>query len=270
MKTVPSVTNELENLILYALEANSDAVDVTGSSGKRHMGNGMTYTDVDISKYLGVADMRPKSAYVVISNFSDRILAVTPELLLAHPAEIIGDTAENLMFDDKLCIMKWMGWQRIRKPSRTLAYFGKPAFWYEIHYRTVALNGASDYLKRIVALDSKGYGLPVFFQKTPMSRKGEDTEQISMIASLIEDTHRLNSMLVEVKDAVELKFATYVGEHKELFALRDAPLTPKGRRKSIVHWVAEHTRRPSTIVKTHVRGVREITMDGISIRLSPQ
>lgn len=262
------VIDPIEDLILYALESKDTAAlhETRLCTIGKQKG-----VDVDVSKFMQFDDMRPSSMYVsgVVSG-TDRILGTVPELLMAHPAEILGDQMEHAVFDVASQSFKWFGYRRLRKAPKGVTYVGKAAFWYETHFRLVTAQGQTGYLKRALPIDSKGNALPAFFQKAPLQNKGGETFALCCAASAKEDIHRQGSMLVDVRDAVELRFSTYMGEHKSLFALRDAPLTPTGRRKAIVHWVSEHLRGGGTKVQAHTRGAREISMDGISIRLTPQ
>ena len=95
---------------------------------------------------------------------------------------------------------------------------------------------------------------------------------VSVAASMIEDSHRSNTMLAAVKDATEIKFPVPLDDYKDVFADRDGPMNG-ARRKAIVHWVARHLRNSirgkEHSVKRHTRGVQEFTIDGLRIRLTP-
>lgn len=262
------VIDPIEDLILYALESKDTAALHETRLHKIGKEKGV---DVDVSKFMQFDDMHPSSMYVAGAvGGLDRVLGTVPELLMAHPAEILGDQMEHAVFDAASQSFKWFGYRKLHKAPKGVTHVGKAAFWYETHFRLVTAHGQTGYLKRALPIDSKGNALPAFFQKAPLQNKGGETFALCCAASVKEDTHRRGSMLVDVKDAVELRFATYIGEHKSLFALRDAPLTPAGRRKAIVHWVSEHLRKEGTKVQAHTRGVREISMDGINLRLTPQ
>lgn len=261
------VTDQLETLILMALDANHD--DALTRTEARGLTEG--YWEVsDQGKLLPFDAMRPASSYTFDMADTSRIFATTPDYLVTHPSEILGDEAETIMVGGGL--LKWYGYRRLRRPPRGVSYLGKPTHWYEMHGRIVAQTGSGEYIKRLVALDARGNPLLVRMQGHVVAAPPREGESLILSASLIEDAHRANTMLAAVKDATEIKFPVPLDDYKDVFAERDGPMNG-ARRKTIVHWVARHlrhsTRGKEFAVKKHTRGVQEFTIDGLRIRLTP-
>lgn len=261
------VTDQLETLILMALDANHDGAYTHTET------RGLTegYWEVsDQGKLLPFDAMHPSSSYTLDMTDDTRIFACTPDCLIEHPADVIGDEAETIMVGDGL--LKWYGYRRLRKPPRGVSYLGKPTHWYEMHGRIVAQTGHGEYIKRLVALDALGNPLLVQMQGHIVASPTREGEGLILSASMIEDAHRANTMLAAVKDATEIKFPVPLNNYKEIFAERDGPMNG-ARRKAIVHWVAQHLRHSTHgnefAVKKHTRGIQEFTIDGLRIRLTP-
>lgn len=56
-------------------------------------------------------------------------------------------------------------------------------------------------------------------------------------------------------------------EAKSVFSKRIKVKTPSGRTKPILHWVKAHRRVNGSNVKTHWRGLREFTIDGMDVQI---
>lgn len=261
------VTDRLETLILMALDANHEGASMRTES--RGLTDG--YWEVsDQGKLLPFDAMQPSSSYTFDMADTDRIFATTPDYLVTHPADVLGDEAETIMIGCGL--LKWYGYRRLRRPPRGVSYLGKPTHWYEMHMRIVAQTGNGEYIKRLVALDARGNPLLVRIQGHVVAAPQREGKSLILSASLIEDAHRANTMLAAVNDATEIKFSVPLDDYKDVFAERDGPMNG-ARRKAIVHWVARHlrnsTRGKEFAVKKHTRGVQEFTIDGLRIRLTP-
>jgi hypothetical protein len=93
------------------------------------------------------------------------------------------------------------------------------------------------------------------------------------MCSLKEDAHRTNTMLASFTEHVQIKMPVAIDNYKEIFIGRKAPLTQKGRKKAIIHWVAAHMRdtknRKCCEVKRHIRGIQEFEIDGMKIKITP-
>ncbi|OBU84422.1 hypothetical protein [Chromobacterium subtsugae] len=262
------VTDQLETLILLALDANHKSA-ATKQFPVRN-GNGDVLELRDQGTLLRFDEMLPNSAYTFDMTDDERIYATTPELLMAHPADIIGNEVELMMLSGGA--LKWYGFRRLRQAPRGVAYVGKPSHWYEMHGRTVLSSGMGDYMKRVVALDKNGRPLPAKIQGHAICTPSVEGEFAIIVASLVEDAHRSGSMLATVKDATEIKFPIPLNAYQDVFFLRDGPMAGS-RRKAILHWVAQHLRRSPRgtehEVKRHVRGAQEFVIDGLRVRLTP-
>ena len=259
-----TVTDKLETLILMSLYANKP--ETPNKYGKPGLTDGL----VDISPKMQIDDMSPRSAYTFDMTDDQRIIATSPNFLINHPSEIIGEESELIYFHaDRL---QWWGFRQIKRLPRSGACIGKASHFYEVHLRTVTADGNSLYGKRLIALTARGFSLPITFQGHQFGDYKKDGRLLVSTASAIEDAHRKNTMLAAVKDTTEIKFPVPLSDYKSVFSDRDGPMNG-GRRKAIVHWVAKHLRHSiqgnEHEVKQHTRGVQEFTIDGLRIRLTP-
>ena len=261
-----NVTDQLETLILMALDANHEQSGLE----KTLQLSGQLIDIIDQGILLKFDDMRPESAYTFDASDDERIYARGSEYLMEHPAEVLGDFTEVLMLNDE--ILKWYGFRRLRAPPKGVCCLGKASHWYEIHMRFMTQNGRGKYFKRAVPLDKTGAPLLAKIGGHVICAPAFEGEHLILCASVIEDAHRANTMLAAVKDATEIKFPVPLDDYKDMFAERDGPMNG-ARRKAIVHWVARHlrhsTRGNEFAVKKHTRGVQEFTIDGLRIRLTP-
>jgi hypothetical protein len=252
--------------------------------------NAETFSDIKVPKHkLGVAvdagaalqfpSMRPGKSYTFqnpdpcdgVESDHDRLYTMEPRLLLNSVQDIIGRKAEVAFIRGGYIV--WCGYRFIANPPKNIWVGARGASLYEVHYREIFQNGRSTYFKRVAAISKIGDPIPCFI----LGSKGRDGKwdgtQLVLSASIIEDAHRPNAFTASIKDGAEIVLPVPIGEHKELFALRDAPLTPSGRRKAILHWVASHLRRSKNEVQhkvaQHLRGVRQFTCDGLTVTLSP-
>ena len=271
--TNESVVDKLETLILLSLDANHEQKVVvrTEARGKEARGKSNGYWEcVDQGALLKFDAMKPTSAYTFDMTDTTRIFAFSPEYLVGHPSEIVGDEAEMILFNGELLI--WRGFRLVRKPPKGVSCLGKASHWYELHERLVTPAGGGDYIKRLVALNSKGQPLLTRVQGHSVCNPLHEGQALILCASMIEDAHRANTMLAAVNDATEIKFPVPIDDYKEVFAKRDGPMNG-ARRKAIIHWVAKHLRHSALgnefLVKKHIRGVQEFTVDGLRIKLTP-
>jgi hypothetical protein len=223
--------------------------------------------DFDVSEILNFEPMLPKNVYTYIDG--DRLVSPTRELLLNNPQDLFGQSAEVAFLDEEENVLKWSGYRKLKKRPHNIWVSSPKADLYEWHYRCIYANGLESYYKRVVGFDK--HGKPV--KALVVGSKGgadKDGEFAVLAASLIEDVHRPKVIKATVKEDASIIFPVPLGEHKEIFSLREAPLTPSGRKKAILHWVKNHTRKittSTTNVQQHWRGTREIQIDGFNIKL---
>lgn len=266
------LTDKMETMILMALDANhKHTVRVESSPRRGYKSNGTAEVLEDQGTLLKFGDMHPASAFTFDATDRDRIFAATPDLLVEHPADIIGEQSETIMIDQR-GFLKWCGLRRIKTAPRGVSCIGVPSHWYEMHIRLVTINGTGEYFKRVVPIGIRGTPLPAKVQGHWVCSPEKEGIGLILCASLIEDAYRANTMLAEVKDATEIKFPVPIDDYKNVFAKREGPLNGS-RRKAIVHWVASHfrnsTRGNEYEVKRYTRGVQEFSIDGIRIRITP-
>jgi len=218
---------------------------------------------------LKFSPMKPKRVYTVDVVDSERIYALDTDLLATPIQDILAESAEVAVL--KADCVEWIGYRKLRRTPKGvyIAGTGRPSL-YEVHGRSITSTGQEEYFQRVAAISAKGVPLPVCFVGSKGAASRTDSQSAVLAASIIEDAHRPNAILATVQEHATLCFPVPLGAHKELFSLRDAPLTPSGRRKAILHWVSRHVRRKKTAitpVSEHWRGVKEIVMDGFKITL---
>lgn len=249
--------------------------DCTCTRKKRGHDQGIA-ASCDAGVLLPFSEMTPRSAY--LSGFDpERLYGNHADYLLAHPAEVCGDETEVAIVlpEDADFGMRWIGMRKLAKLPRRVAIFGRPSHVYEMHFReTPRTGGTTNYVKRVVAFSKAGGFLPVKVEGRILG--GEAEYRQAMIAlSLKEDHFRKNVMRASVADSVELMFPVPIDDYQKVFSEREGPFTSGGRRKQIVHWVAQHLRRSPSLgaapvqVAAHVRGVREFAVDGLRVRIDP-
>lgn len=256
-------------MILLALDANKDSTDYFQPSEERGKNkSGSTLEVCDAGKLLQFDNMYPESSFTFDLS-GDRVFTWSSEWLKDHPADTLGDKCEVICLDGNS--LKWLGARRLVKAPRKIIPLGKPACWYEMHFRKVLPNGAQLYHKRVIPVDGKGNVLSAKMYGNWIC-SGKDADSFIIMASMVEDARRANTMLASVKDATEIKFPVAIDAYKEVFSIRDAPMV-NGRRKAIIHWVSKHlrasTRGKSHDVNKHTRGVKDIVIDGIRINIEP-
>lgn len=267
----------LETMIIMALDANHE-VDITGDCAykqKNHVtqSNEKLYL-VDQGSILKVDDMHPSSAFTfdVSQDQDDRLFTTHHEYLVSHPSDIFGDGKEIMVMNDRY--MKWVGIRKIRRLPKGVSVLGKPDSIYEMHFRIISKFGHGKYIKRLLPIDKSGKALCAKIQNSFVGSPNFEGTELNLAASMIEDACRSNSMLATIKESVELKFPVPLSDYKKVFADREAPmLEGANRRRSIIHWVAKHLRKSTKgnvnpVIK-HVRGVRDIVIDGLTINIEP-
>lgn len=261
--------DDVENLLTHLICADATGDILGAASGKPLKGRGLEHSAVDAGARLCFAPMKPRDCYTT-QRRADRLYTTTPGLLLKPAQEVLGDCAEVAMLcDDRV---KWTGFRAINRAPRNLWVAKRGASLYEVHYREILASGASTYAVRVAALDRAGN--PVLTQIIGSRGTGGPNEGdlAVMLASVIEDAHRPHTLLAKISDATSIRIPVPIDEHRELFSLRDAPLTSAGRRKAILHWVAKHTRlatKHRVDVSAHWRGTRALTIDGMTVELTP-
>lgn len=264
-----------ETLLAHLVCADGDGL----AFSVKGIGRGGLYEEVDAGVKLCIDPMFPKSSHTVqhlsennVGDEDDERLYTTDPNLLLHPIQdLIGSRAEiALICGDRI---KWTGYRKINKPPRGVWVASRGATLYEMHYREVFKSGESTYFKRICAVSKDGKPVVCLITGSSGSRSNSEGSQLALAASVIEDASRPGVFTASIKESAEIILPVPIGEHKELFALRDAPLSESGRRKAILHWVSKHVRHREkskpTEVGAHLRGVRQFTAGGMTVTLRP-
>lgn len=235
----------------------------------RTVGGALQHSAIDGGTMLPFAPMQPTDCYTAQRD-ADRIYTASSDMLLAPPQDYLGEQCEiALLCTDRV---KWLGYRQLRRRPKQIWLAKQGASLYEVHYREIFPDGRSTYGKRVAAIDSAGRPVATVIIGTRSEGGGNDAECLVLAASLIEDAHRPNALLARISEAGAIRVPVPIGEHREVFAVRDAPLTKAGRRRAILHWVAKHTRAaPSRRIDVcaHWRGTRTMTVDGMTVELTP-
>ena len=263
----------METLIASLLCADSLNERDAATGNIRNTSNG-AYEELHCGVRLAFDPMFPSKSYTtqlgchIEGTDTDRLYTDDSALLRNSTQDVIGKSAEIAIVGDGT--ISWLGFRRIHRTPKNV-WVGSPgATLYQVHQRCVMPNGNSVYHKNIAAISKTGKPVPCTVVGTKGSG-GMVGSHVVIAASVIEDAHRSGVLTAEVADSAGIVFPVPLGEHKDLFALRDAPLTPAGRRKAILHWVSSHIRGNSVEVqkvKAHWRGARDLVIGGMSVKLS--
>ena len=211
----------------------------------------------------------PTSAFAHCRSLDgDRLVTTTHKLLLAHPAELIGDGVEVMALADQS--VEWTRLEPVRRLPRNMAAVGRAHYWAALHTRRIAANGVQNYYSTLVPFARDGAPLAAQWRGAWVCKPTNLGMDAIVACSLIEDAQRPNAMLASVRDGVELTFPVAEHAYLEAFALRDAPTTAQGRRRALLHWVAKHmraSRHGRGEVKRHMRGVAQFDMGGYRVKL---
>jgi len=272
MTETPEQIDRVETLLTHLLYA-GDTTTTHVDGSKQWASGGAEYKEVDATVRLDFAPMLPALAYTFEHSINDednRLYTMDPSMLLALPQDILGARAEIAIVAQD-CV-KWSGFRRLHKRPRNVWVGAAGACLYEHHYREIRADGASTYTWRVAAITRKGSPVVSLVEGTTGSGSILDSQQLVLAASIIEDAHRPNALTATISERAAIRMPVPVGEHRELFALRDGPLNASGRRRAILHWVRSHlrqTKKRDAEVSAHWRGVRELKVDGFSVRLEP-
>lgn len=269
MDQLTSVDN-LETLLLMSMEpaAYKERYFKVGEARP----DGKSVDAVDFSSVVRIGERGPSRSYTFDVS-GDRLFTSDIDLLLNHPAEIIGSGVEVILyFKDAL---KWCRYEPIQRP-RGFAAFGKVDRWIAVHYRTHTIDGKQDYIKDVMALSKSGKALPTRVDgwnvKCDQSTK-EKEQMMVMALSVVEDAHRPGVLLATASAETSIVFPVNYGAHKDFLALRDGPNnTPTGRKNPILHFCKQHIRKTKngaeSVIGQQWRGVEEVSIGGMRLSLS--
>jgi len=259
--------DNIETLILMALDGNTETTDYAENAYS--LNDGTQIGLFDQSRLVKCDDMRPSQMFTFDMCDDDRLYSADPNDLMQHPVDIIRDEAEIFFYDGNQ--FKWVGYRKTKKP-KGIATLGKADAYFEAHYRFIRNNGVHRYAKRVIPINKKGYPLPAKIKNQFICTPDIEGSYLNIACSMIEDAHRSNAMLATFEDGVKVHIPVPLDNYQEIFFDREAPLI-KGRKKAIIHWVAKHIRKSKQgnwhSVKKHVRGVKDIVIDGMTVNISP-
>lgn len=237
------------------------------------------FLGMDVAAHAGThvlrnETMKPRDAFTFDMSSAEtdedhRLYTPSPEYLVRPAFETLDDGAEIVTFNAETGTLKWEGFRRRRTlPKGVMTTGTRPHAIYEHHFRMIGGETPDFYLKDLMAFNSKGNECRLLFANAHNDRNSLVFEAAVVAASMIEDAHRKDAFLASVHDGMTVRFPVGIGAHKDFFADRDAPMTPSGRRRAILHWVKKHQRRNAAApTEAFTRGVKEITMDGIRVTL---
>jgi hypothetical protein len=262
-----------ETTLLMLMCAGETTKILDHQTHKSNKAAGMSCQITDQGNLLHFPSMQPSSCFCTefdtVNTMADRLYTEDPNMLLRRPQDTIGKKAEiAIMNGNKI---QWNGLFRINKLPKQIVCIGKPHTIYAKHYRDYSLSGSTAYQKRLVIFDKNGKELYAMIKRQPIT----DTSVGVVIASVIEDATRANTVLAElaITGGTAIKFPVPLNSYKELFIIRDGPLTPKNKKKAIIHWVTEHLRHTckgkTVAVKEHTRGIQEFDIEDFHIKLTP-
>ena len=260
-----------EHLLLNLLDAQK--VKLTKEVDRRRVkGTRDIQTLTDIGAYLGLDTMVPNSTHTCDASDPGRLFSGDPAMLLEHPVDILGDTAEIALLTPTY--LKWVGFRRLpcRPKAVCSATMGEHTY-YEMHFRTLGVDGTlSSYQQRVIAFNSAKESVPLFLRSAPLS-SGPEHLTAYLACSIIEDALRARAYMCSLQDNITVHFPVSTDDIYDFFSLREGPVTPGGRRRALIHWVSKHLRdtgAPEKVrVREHYRGVTEIAVDGLTIRVGP-
>lgn len=201
----------------------------------------------------------------------DRLYTYHTSDLLRPLEDTLGDYTEIVLPCGDY--VKWTGIRKTPKRPRGVCFPVPVRTMYEIHFREIQNDGTDEYTQGLVGVTHSGRPITALVEGSRAVAGSGATHEIPvMAASILEDTYRAGSYKVEITDGITLVAPIAEEAYKDFFALRDAPLTPTGRRKALLHWVTQHKRDKSTgssTVQRHLRGVESFTIDGLTVSISP-
>lgn len=276
MNNTEKIIDAFEAAVIYMLGA-----EEANPAGCEHVRRGDTQiTMFGAEKYLHAS--KPKSPWCFMSGVGDsdeRIVSPDIRLLREPFREMIGRFSEALIIMPDRA--RWIGCERLgKRPKRILTPPGVREFYCLTQIdMDAALRGESKSAcigvtgtGAIIACPAEQEGFRSTYQMNRGSRPWEDTMNTAVIfASMIDDFTLPYRWKVSFSAERAMSFSTTAEGAREAFAFRDAPLSPSGRRKAILHWVRAHGRKKQdggvADVPKHLRGITEFTSGGVGIRI---
>lgn len=276
MNSTDKIIDAVETAVIYILGAEESV-----TAGYDHARQGDTkVTSFGAEKYLRAS--APRSPWCFMSGVGDadeRIVSANPRLLREPFVDLIGKFSEALIMSPGRA--RWVGCERMSKrPRRILAPPGVREFYCLTQIdMDAALHGKSQAAclgvtsrGDVVACPAEQEGFRSTYQVNRGAMPWLDTVNMAVVfASMIDDFTLADRWKVSFSADRSMSFSTTADGAREAFAFRDAPLSPAGRRKAILHWVRAHGRKKQdggvAEVPKHLRGITEFTAGGVDIRI---
>lgn len=192
------------------------------------------------------------------------------DFLVSPPQKTIGESFEYVHI-----VNGDVTWNKIVKynPKLSKGISTTPGgFMFEVHTRVMNfLGGDSDYCKRLLACNSSG-DLPTYYQGRKFNNDVDGFMCIS--ASVKEELYKAGVFHVKItnnKTGKGIRMAVDCDAISDLMKFRDSPVTGRGNKKPIVHWVRKHARNTKgkmASVSKHTRGLGAFIFGGFTFTVS--
>lgn len=265
----------IETMMLMAMDCNHRHERQVYMDGDKN-DEGIQRINSDIGSMARIPDRSPTRSFTFDATDKDRLFTDDIDLLLHHPADIIGSGKEIIMLDETE--LKWSRIEPVQRP-KGLMTVGTVAHWYAIHYKNLGISGDSDYVIDVFPMNRKGHPMPTGYQgwkkNDPEADRMEQAEKVAILCSVIEDAMRPGAILAEASVDSSIVFPIHEGAQKDFFSLRYGPRqTPTGRKNPILHFCQKHIRskpgNDDTVeVSEHWKGTETLQIDDMSIQLYP-
>ena len=219
-----------------------------------------------MSKRIIFSDLR--------SEFSkNKLFDPSEKNLICDPIYLYSNGYSLCMYNGVFC--KSMFIRKVDKlPKRYVCKGSKDAV-FEIHYRYID-GSKSEYIRGVFGYNGHNINkaftdMSSFKQTNYLLNNRYDNENFVLTTSMFDDLADQWITEITLNDQSIIIGSNRDGVNK-LSKLREEPLTITGRKKAIMHWVAEHTRLTKSgysDISTHTRGIDSFNIDDFSIRISP-
>ena len=201
----------------------------------------------------------------------EAIVSTHYDYLVCEPQDIMKGGFEYVLINEmKFKWMKYTEHSTISCREKYLSVLGGGTI-FECHYRTKTFSGEQEYIKNFSAACGKKIGL-LYYQKQLLSNREDDHTQLMMACSIKEECYKKGVFHVKMTNKSSnrgVMLAVNAWEVLDLMKFRDNPKTKTGRKKPILHWVAEHAKgNNNKKVAEYKRGLQEFEYDDFTIKIS--
>lgn len=223
----------------------------------------------DALRSVGVRIPPPRDLWLVQDGAigGDRLFTDDPGLLLNRTVKLC-DQRRDIVFLRPDNTVRLAQWVPLGVGLRGVAAI--PGWKFGLMtQRDVTPSGKSDLIANLAMY--RGFEIrPAIFKSLRVSRSSALPEELrntqTLGLSLLEDFLLPQWWHVRVASKAGASFRLPVTPHacQDLLRFRDGPLTDRGNRRRLLHWVREHTRRrrdTTYTVKPFLRGVTRVDVD---------